>query len=486
MGAITQRDLPIKLVRDGKRVIDFLCLFLADYFVLSLALWLSIKLRIFWGTSWPFYANFHLPFKGWMVAIPLLMMAFIAYEGLYTKRRPFAQGAQRLFKATFFAMILTIVLLFLTHTYDVSRLVIFLYWALGFLFLLAERYFLKILLVKAGLWRQSVLIIGAGKTASLLADAFENDKGLGYHIVGLIEDRVEERPLTTQYPCFGGFEQIQQAIALTKPDEVIIAAPGIGRERLLDVLYAVQPLAKRVSLAPDLYGMPLSNLEADTFFNQKVVLLKITNNLAKPWNQLLKRMFDLIVGAVALMFFLIPMMIIAFLIKCNSPGAVFFNAKRIGKRNCEFLCYKFRTMYENNDDIFKRYLENNPDARDEWGKYAKLRGEDPRITPIGKVLRRLSLDELPQLFNVLKGDMSLVGPRPYLPREKKDIGKGLSDVAMVLPGITGLWQVSGRNNVPFEERVQMDIWYVRNWSVWIDIVVLFRTVGVVIGKNGAY
>jgi undecaprenyl-phosphate galactose phosphotransferase len=143
-------------------------------------------------------------------------------------------------------------------------------------------------------------------------------------------------------------------------------------------------------------------------------------------------------------------------------------------------------MYVNADEMLSGYLEKNAAAKAEWGRYKKLRDYDPRVTPVGKLLRRTSLDELPQIFNVLAGDMSFVGPRPYLPEEEKDIGEFSELIFLASPGITGLWQVSGRNILDFEERLKLAVWYVLNWSLWLDIVILFKTIMVVLKKEGAY
>ena len=143
-------------------------------------------------------------------------------------------------------------------------------------------------------------------------------------------------------------------------------------------------------------------------------------------------------------------------------------------------------MYQNSDEQLQTYLAAHPDKKREWDIYQKIKGYDPRVTRVGAFLRRTSLDELPQILNVLKGDMSLVGPRPYLPREKDKIGSDLRTIALAKPGITGMWQTSGRSDTTFAERVSMDTWYVRNWSVWIDIMYLIKTFSVVVHSKGAY
>ena len=176
---------------------------------------------------------------------------------------------------------------------------------------------------------------------------------------------------------------------------------------------------------------------------------------------------------------------IAIWIYRDSPGPVIFKHRRVGKDGKEFPCYKFRSMCVDADVKLKELLENDPEARAEWEKDFKLKN-DPRITRSGAFLRRTSLDELPQLFNVLKGEMSLVGPRPIIRDEVPRYGKFIDDFYMVCPGVTGMWQTSGRSDVSYDERVQMDTWYVRNWNVWFDVVLIWRTIGVVLGKKGAY
>lgn len=185
--------------------------------------------------------------------------------------------------------------------------------------------------------------------------------------------------------------------------------------------------------------------------------------------------------------FIIPIiLILTVLIRWDSKGPAFYNAERIGKHGKTFKCYKFRSMYQNSDAILKKYLAEHPEAQKEWDTYAKLRDYDPRVTRFGSFMRKTSLDELPQLWNVIKGDMSLVGPRPYLPRERLDIGSALGIISLTTPGITGYWQVSGRNNISFAGRVDMDTWYVQNWSVWVDLIYLVKTFKVVFCGRGAY
>ena len=200
----------------------------------------------------------------------------------------------------------------------------------------------------------------------------------------------------------------------------------------------------------------------------------------------LKRIFDLTLTIFGTILISPLLVFIAYKIHKEDPGPIIFSHTRIGKDGKEFSCYKFRTMVVNSDEVLEKYLLQNPVAKAEWESNFKLK-DDPRITPIGEFLRKSSLDELPQIFNVLKGDMSLVGPRPVV-REELDryYCEATKDYYSVRPGITGLWQVSGRNDVSYDKRVAMDVEYIRTHNLWMDIVLLYKTIDVVWNKKGAY
>ena len=199
-----------------------------------------------------------------------------------------------------------------------------------------------------------------------------------------------------------------------------------------------------------------------------------------------KTLFDFTLTAVGTVAISPLLAYIAYRIKKEDPGPIFFAHTRIGKDGKPFPCYKFRSMVVNSKEMLEKHLAENPEARAEWEREFKLKN-DPRITPIGQVLRKSSLDELPQIFNVLKGEMSLVGPRPVVQEElDKYYGEAVKEYCSVKPGITGLWQVSGRSDVDYPERVAMDVEYVRTRNLWKDIVILYKTFDVVLNKKGAY
>lgn len=419
--------------------------------------------------------------------IPLCYICFLAYEDMYARRLPLWQDAGYLFKISAYVTgLIGAVTYFTRDEENVSRIFIFATWIFSFILLVLFRYCTKRVLSLSGLWQKPVVIVGAGKTAELLAQSFFDDPHIGYNIVGLIEDNYDERSLIQHFPHIGTFPQAEQAILSSGVEDVIIAAPGLEREKMLELVYRIQPYVRTLHVVPDLLEFPLGNITIEPLFNEKIMLLKIKNNLMSLPSKVIKRLFDIVLGVTILPVILPIMLLIALIIKVDSPGSVFHCARRIGKNGREFYCYKFRSMHLNPDEILDKYLNGNPIIKNEWEIYAKIKGNDPRVTRIGRLIRKYSLDELPQIINVLMGNMSIVGPRPYLPREMASMGLYLETIIGSIPGITGLWQVSGRNEIMFEGRLILDCWYVRNWSVWLDVVLLCKTVKVVLLRRGAY
>lgn len=420
------------------------------------------------------------------IVIPCAYILFLAYEGLYSKRLPIWQSAEKIFKICTYVSIFGIMIMYLIGTAEqVSRLFVAFAWSSSFIYLCIARFFGKKILTACGLWQIPVVVIGAGKTAELIAKKFVDDPGIGYKIVGVIEDNIAERPLVKQYPHIGTFATAEHSVKASGVQDVIIAAPGLPREYLLDLVYHIQPHVRNLTIVPDIVGVPLSDMSVETLFNEKLVLLKTHNNMMKTRNRILKKTFDSVASLLGTIVISPILFVIGIAIYIASPGPVIFAHKRIGADGKAFPCYKFRSMVTNAQDVLEQYLKENPDARAEWEHDFKLKN-DPRVTHIGNFLRKTSLDELPQLFNVIKGEMSLVGPRPIVDKEIPKYGEYINDYYLVRPGITGYWQVGGRSDVDYDSRVQMDSWYVRNWSFWQDVVLLFKTIGVVVGRKGAY
>ncbi|HFG1282789.1 TPA: undecaprenyl-phosphate galactose phosphotransferase WbaP, partial [Klebsiella pneumoniae] len=239
-----------------------------------------------------------------------------------------------------------------------------------------------------------------------------------------------------------------------------------------------------VSVIPTLRGMPLDSTDMSFIFSHEVMIFRVQHNLAKWSSRVLKRLFD-IVGSLVILSILSPALLYISRKVKQDGGPAIYGHERIGKGGKSFKCLKFRSMIINSKEVLEELLAKDEDARREWESTFKLKN-DPRITKIGAFLRRTSLDELPQLFNVLKGEMSLVGPRPIITAELVRYNEEVDYYLLSKPGMTGLWQVSGRSDVDYETRVYLDAWYVKNWSMWNDIAILFKTISVVLRKDGAY
>ena len=419
--------------------------------------------------------------------IPMLFIAFLGMAQTYTKMQPILETVRQIFYAVLYALITCIIVLyFLQASLLASRLYVVLFICLVLLNVYAVRYACLKFLKVTGMLARPIILIGAGKTAEQVLRFFEQDLGYRYRVVGILDDAPASEALPRKFLLMGTLGKAAEIIHETGVKTVVITAPGMDKDNLQHLLENVQPYVRDIVFVPDLIGVPLYNVEAQTLFNEQIMMLSLHNNLARRRNKIMKRIFDVVVGSLLCVPIIPIIVILSFWIKIDSKGSVFFNAQRIGKGGKVFTCYKFRSMYLDSQEILEKYLATHPEAEKEWDTFAKLRDYDPRVTRVGRWIRKYSLDELPQILNVIKGDMSLVGPRPYLPREKEDIGEYLSTITLTVPGITGFWQTSGRNDVSFAGRVAMDTWYVRNWSIWLDLMYLFKTAKIVFTGKGAY
>ena len=431
-------------------------------------------------------SKLHISWLNFWIVFPSLYIFFLDIGQLYSRRRPFYKEVEQLFHACSYGTLAVIFVLYvLSIAGSTSRFFTGAFGILAFVYLTVLRYALKNFLQSEQLLQTPVIIVGAGKTAELLVKSLRNDPGMGYKIVGLLEDNKVQEGILEQYPVLGGFTDAERIIAETGVRRVFIAAPGLKDHDLGMLIYRIQPLVENMGVITNLVGVPTGTVEAESIFNEKLLILRLKNNLARPLNRFIKTIVDYtltIIGVILISPFLL---FIAAWIYKDSPGPVIFRHIRIGKNGKPFPCFKFRTMCNNADKKLQELLANDPEACAEWEKDFKLKN-DPRITKSGAFLRRTSLDELPQLLNVLRGEMSLVGPRPVIEAELPRYGDFLDDYLIVKPGITGMWQVNGRSDTTYDERVQMDSWYVRNWSVWLDFMLLFRTVKAVLAGKGAY
>jgi len=420
------------------------------------------------------------------IITPLVFITVLFLNHGYKIDTAYWEKVKIIFRSITIGIVLSIVLMYAGHILNnVSRLFIILSYGFILFYIILFRYILARTLIKLNVLAIPVLLVGAGKTAELVDIHFSNMPLAMYKIVGFVDDNPKSDVLANKYECLGKFSDAEAVIKKYNIPNVLVCAPGLEPRKLVTLINKLQILVEKVTFVPELFGIPAANIQARGLMNEQTLILEVKNNLAQRRNRLFKRIFDITATVIGGILILPVIAIVAILIYLDSPGPIVFGHKRVGQGGKEFPCYKFRSMVPNAQEALEIYLKENPEAREEWERDFKLK-DDPRVTKIGKFLRKTSLDELPQLWNVLIGDMSLVGPRPIVRAEVEKYGEYINDFYLVPPGITGVWQVSGRSDTTYEERVLMDSWYVHNWSVWIDIVYLVKTVLAVLKGKGAY
>ncbi len=424
-----------------------------------------------------------------LVILTAAALSVFKYLGHYDRRRLTSQEVGDIIGVAAIGFLLDSAFLYLLKIHF-SRLWVLTSWVLIALMVPLARRMAKFVMLRQGRWRRPTVVVGTGPVAVEAARAYMQDPYLGYDIVAFADpmgrvDRSREITVGDRtipvVPLPFSSEATSTPLA---PAHMVVAMDTeeiAAHEDLLERLCISTPSLDVIS---PLRGLPIANTRLAHFFSQEVLALRIHNNLGRPLARYCKRLFDLVVAG-GIFLLVLPLMSIIALMLWMEGGPILFAQQRVGQNGRLFFCYKFRSMIPNAEKVLNEVLEKDPAARAEWEESRKLRN-DPRITRLGHFLRRLSLDELPQLLNVIRGDMSLVGPRPVVPDELERYGKAKVYYLMVRPGLTGLWQVSGRSDCDYTQRVALDSWYVRNWSLWTDVVILFRTLVVVPARAGAY
>jgi UDP-galactose-lipid carrier transferase len=406
-----------------------------------------------------------------------IYMIFYYYFRLLTRRMISSNQAYMILKANFISMMVIFSLTFLLKESDnYSRLSIILFFLINTLIpiyvYIFKRYFLQF-----SIFRENILVICDNTGQEQVNKWFAKDNSFGFDIKKVIN--IETKSI----------DEIKKEIKSSLlSDNFHAAVIDLSEKKIRKTFFFVDIVQKHISrvvILPKLSKIPMFNGEIINSINHKGMAFFIKNNLLNPVDKRIKTIFDYIVSYSSVLI-LSPFFIFLYcLVYIDTKGKPLFKQRRIGQHGKSFNIYKFRTMVINSDEVLQELLDNNPEIKDEWEKDFKLK-DDPRITKLGNFLRKTSLDELPQLINVLQGKMSLVGPRPIIDKEIPKYGEYFEYFKAVKPGITGLWQVSGRNDIDYDERVQLDVWYVRNWSVDIDFIILIKTIIVVLSRKGSY
>ncbi|MEO0072209.1 MAG: sugar transferase [candidate division WOR-3 bacterium] len=422
----------------------------------------------------PFFSA-PLPFKVFVLRYYLLVpfILVFAYEGLYHQRYDFWTEAKVIWKSNFIATLIIMFFLYITKAFVVSRIIVVIAFLLNIVLLPLVRNFVKKILYLLRLWKEEILFIGSEKIKEELRVIFGKNSNIGYSLKECIIIDNNSEP---------GIDLLEKLTQI-KVSGIIIDGQKLSQERIVEIYERAQGVVKNFFIIP--VGTQLRTFDVELLPLEHFILMKYRYNLLRTESQIIKRILDIIIAFIGLIVTLPLNFIIALAVKLSSPGPILFKQKRVGKDYKLFICYKFRTMYQNADSRLAEVLNQSDVLKEKWEKFLKIEN-DPRITPVGKLLRKTSFDELPQLFNVLIGEMSLVGPRPYLPEEVTHFEQKMNVISKVRPGMTGLWQVSGRSNLSFDERLRLDEFYVRNWSLWLDLVILLKTIIVWFKGEGAF
>jgi exopolysaccharide biosynthesis polyprenyl glycosylphosphotransferase len=495
LDSLVEYTIGLKVQRSALRVPPrtqwrlFVCLLLAgDIAWLSLALATTYVIRF--HLSLPVFAgDFILRplfyFRLSLVLVPIWIGLFWAY-GLYDRDN--LLGGTReyaaIFQACLAGAIVVAMVQFLREDLIIARGWVGLSWLMVFALVAIGRFLLRRVVYAArrrGNLMSSALIIGASEEGRLLGEQLQNWPTSGLGVLGFLDDQVPQgtRVCRNLYNL-GSLDRLEDLVRTYGVEEIILATSGLSRDTILDVFQRYGTSNEvHLRLSSGLFELVTTGLRVkETAY---VPLIGINRVRLTGIDTVLKTLLEYSLSFAALVVLAPAMLIVALLIKLDSSGPIFYRRRVMGLNGRKFNALKFRTMRVDGDAI----LASSPELLDKLATTHKIK-DDPRITRIGLYLRRYSLDELPQLINVLKGDMSLVGPRIISPPELEMYGQWALNLLTVRPGLTGLWQVSGRSDVSYEERVRLDMFYIRNYSIWLDLQLILQTIPVVFSGRGAY
>lgn len=455
---------------------------LAFALAFGLATWTTLVIQGASLQSWLAGQNTE-RFASWAgISLLGLMVLLMNYQH-YSDRRPFWDELGDFLKLMAGLSLVDLSLIAMVR-WEASRVWWALSWAMALVMLVGMRAVTRMVLKRLDLWVRPTIIIGVGSNASDAALALHSQPELGLKVFGFVDaGGCEAEPSIDTLPRL---PRVQMEEVASQPGIQWVIALEHAQSDLRE--YWLRSLAlwgaTDINVIPAMRGVPLHGTDMSHFFSHEVALLRMRNNLRRWPARLTKRIFDTL-AAIILLLVLSPLLLLLAVLIRRDGGAALFAHPRVGKNGRIFNCYKFRSMVVDAEQQLEKLLQKHPELSAQWKNERKLKN-DPRVSAIGHFLRRSSLDELPQLINVVRGEMSLVGPRPIVRTELKRYGHDAGYYLMVRPGMTGLWQVSGRSDVEYEKRVYLDTWYVKNWSIWYDLVILAKTCRVVLIRQGAY
>jgi exopolysaccharide biosynthesis polyprenyl glycosylphosphotransferase len=463
-----------------------LYLAISDLLLTLLSLYLAVHLRteLPWGRNLPP----HLASVPWGIYLVVALMWGIVFQffSVYapSRRTRAIDEVQQIIVAVLTSVVLLAGILYLSYR-EVSRLLFLYFAAIDLVALVFHRLLLRMFLSYAGGSTSAtsrVLIVGMGRVGQELARQLRERSWSGLDVVGCLDDDPEKLGKTFEgVRVLGKIEDVENVVKANGVDEVIITLPAAAHSKIEKLVLKLLGAPVSVRIVPDMLDLAFSRASLEDFGG--IPLIGLRDPAITGFQRLVKRTFDLVLS-VTLLFLLWPLLLlIAIAIKATSPGGpIIFKQKRVGENGKFFMMYKFRTMVPNAEQMALEKLQQGDREHFEWHK----RPDDPRVTPLGRILRHTSLDELPQLFNVIKGEMSLVGPRPELPYIVAHYEPWQYKRFSVPPGITGWWQVNGRSERAMHLHTEDDLYYIQNYSPWLDLVILWRTIGAVIKGRGAY
>ncbi len=456
-----------------------------DVLLINLACLLAYGLRYEIQSVDPANDVPYIVYAPFVILFTTLLILVYRHHGLYhiQRRLSWLEEFYELLNGTTTGTVITIVILFLQSPTFYSR-VIFIYAGLFTIGLLGLSRLLQISILRwlrrHGVGTRRLLIVGAGEMARVVMRAVVAHPENGLHIVGFLNDDPKTPDLTIgRFRAFGHIDNLDTVLTTEQIDEVIITLPWKSYQEILSIMVHCENRGVRARIVPDLFQMTINRMRVVEIAG--LPMISPSEIRISGLNQLVKRSFDILIASLLLILLSPILAVIALLIKLGSPGPIVFKQKRVGKNGQLFEMYKLRSMVKDAEAQKSALVALN----EADGPLFKMRN-DPRVTGIGKWLRRSSFDELPQLYNVIRGEMSLIGPRPPLPTEVAEYQEWHLRRLEVAPGITGLGQVSGRSELTFDEVALLDIYYIENWSLFLDTKILLQTIPRVILGSGAY